>query len=232
MLVKIAYSAEKFGSDTLILLDFCSVFEKIFGPSGLFGSRISDVGCRISDFRCWFRMWDIKCPMSDGTYISFCTKTKKKSLVSSSNKPTRKERDEETWGKRLIASKTEHWSLLWWHTTFWVVFSFSSSTTLFGSNIRTCKIPRQNTCFIWLTSTKYTFIRGDLGNDCQNSWYLLVCRKGLVISSFLPTFLKNWASWNFAKPAKLHSQRKVVGKVVQLNSTSILILRKESFLFC
>lgn len=44
MLVKIAYSAEKFGSDTLILLDFCSVFEKIFGPSGLFGCCMSNLG--------------------------------------------------------------------------------------------------------------------------------------------------------------------------------------------
>ena len=41
---KIAYSAEKFGSDTLILLDFCSVFEKIFGPSGLFGCCMSNLG--------------------------------------------------------------------------------------------------------------------------------------------------------------------------------------------
>ena len=34
----------RFGSDTLILLDFCSVFEKIFGPSGLFGCCMSNLG--------------------------------------------------------------------------------------------------------------------------------------------------------------------------------------------
>ena len=184
-------------------------------------SRISDVdsGCGISNVRC--RM----------APISFRTKTKKElgQFVKQTYQKGKRRRNVR---EKVNSQQTEHWSLLWRHTTFWVVFSFSSSTTLFGSNIRTCKIPCQNTCFIWLSSTKYTFIRGGLENDCQNSWYLLVCRKGLVISSFLPTFLKNWASWNFAKPAKLHSQRKVVGKVVQLNSTSILILTKESFLFC
>ena len=36
----------------------------------------------------------------------------------------------------VIASKTENCSL-WRHTTFWVVFSFLSTTTLFGSNMRT-----------------------------------------------------------------------------------------------
>ena len=36
----------------------------------------------------------------------------------------------------VIANNTEYWSL-WRHTTFWVVFSFLSTTTLFGSNMRT-----------------------------------------------------------------------------------------------
>ena len=46
---------------------FCSTsarYSKKFSALRAF----SDVACRISDFRCWFRMWDIKCPMSDGTY--------------------------------------------------------------------------------------------------------------------------------------------------------------------
>ena len=183
-------------------------------------SRISDVdsGCGISNVRC--RM----------APISFRTKTKKElgQFVKQTYQKGKRRRNvrgkvnsqQDRTLKLIMAAHHLLSGLLVFieHDSLWIQHKDMQN--------------RQKTCFIWLSSTKYTFIRGGLGNDRQNSWYLLVCRKGLVISSFLPTFLKNWASWNFAKPAKLHSQRKVVGKVVQLNSTSILILTKESFLFC